>query len=72
MTAIKVKRIIESPDEAEIQVESGLVFDPAFERELEKKLPEMVTLNRIARSLDGRARVRVEATVERKLAHTYE
>lgn len=43
-----------------------LVLDPSFERELERKLPEMVTLNRIARSLQGRARIRVEATVERK------
>lgn len=42
-----------------------LTLDPAFERELERKLPEMVTLNRIARSLQGRARVQVEAVVER-------
>jgi hypothetical protein len=44
---------------------SLLVLDPRFERELEKKLPEMVTLRRLARALDGKARVRVEATVER-------
>ncbi len=43
-----------------------LVLEPSFERELERKLPEMVTLNRIARSLGGRARIRIEATVERK------
>lgn len=43
-----------------------LVLDPGFEKELERKLPELVTLSRLAKSLDGRARVRVEATVERK------
>lgn len=42
-----------------------LVVDPAFERELDRKLPELVTLKRIARSLNGRARIRVEDTVTR-------
>lgn len=45
--------------------QSLLVLDPRFERELEKKLPEMVTLRRLARALEGKARVNVEATVER-------
>ncbi|CAN5637776.1 M14 family metallopeptidase [soil metagenome] len=53
-------------DDTKQDLNQLLVLDPAFERELEKKLPEMVTLNRIARSLEGRARIRVEATVERK------
>jgi hypothetical protein len=52
-------------DDANLDLNQLLVRDPGFERELERKLPEMVTLNRIARSLEGRARIRVEATVER-------
>lgn len=53
-------------DESHHDPAQVLVLEPAFERELERKLPELVTLNRLARSLDGRARVRVEATVERR------
>lgn len=41
-------------------------LDPAFERELEKKLPELVTLGRLARSLAEKARVRVEDVVHYK------
>lgn len=41
----------------------SLIADPAFERELERKMPEMVTLSRLARSLENRARVRIEDTV---------
>lgn len=56
-------------DTAELPANSDstqlLTLDPVFERELERKLPEMVTLNRIARSLLGRARVRVEDVVEK-------
>ncbi len=44
---------------------SLLVTDPSFSRELEKKLPELVTLNRISRTLDRKARVRVEELVEK-------
>lgn len=43
-----------------------LADDPAFERELERKMPEMVTLHRLVRSLEGRARIRVEDHVEHK------
>lgn len=42
-----------------------LTLEPAFEAELERKLPELVTLIRVARSMESRARVRVEATVEK-------
>ena len=40
--------------------------DRELERDLERRLPELVTLQRLARTLDQRARVRVEATVEHK------
>lgn len=40
-----------------------LIADPAFERELERKMPEMVTLQRLIRSLEGRARVNIEDVV---------
>ncbi len=37
--------------------------DPKFERELERKMPEMVTLSRLLRNLEGRARIVVEDVV---------
>ena len=43
-----------------------LADDPAFERDLERKMPEMVTLHRLVRSLEGRARIRVEDQVDHK------
>ncbi len=51
--------------ESNLETNQLLVLDPGFEKELERKLPELVTLKRLARSLDGRARVKVEAMVER-------
>lgn len=45
--------------------QSLLVTDPSFARELEKKLPELVTLGRLARALESKARVRVEEVVEK-------
>lgn len=44
----------------------NLVLDPEFEKVLQKKMPEMVTLFKIARALEGRARIRVEAEVEHR------
>ncbi len=55
----------QSPDNS-LDPNQLLVLDPSFERELERKLPELVTFGRLARSLVGKARVRVEDVVHYK------